>query len=174
MSRVFVRFIGLIFMIVVTFFSVDVFAKENSIPSLNLENGLVELVYKTDGSNSYTYNGKGNIGCSSSDTNYVTCSVDSKNRRIKLTPIKKTDKDIIITVSASSKNKMIKNNANIKYEDEDEIMLQELLNPVVEVQSSDVKVPDTGSKVTMIGIVMGIVLVAAGGYSIYKRYNFGK
>ena len=144
---------------------------DNQLPSLVIDNNFVSLTYKTGGINGFTYTGVGTVNCNSSDTDYVKCSVDSAKKQIVLTPIKATNKDVVITVSAGDSTKMIKNNANIQYDGEDEINLQELVNPVVKVESMDIDVPNTGSKVAIFGVCVGTLLLGFGGYSIYRKFH---
>ena len=62
----------------------------------------LSLTYKESGQVSYNYIGDGNITCSSSDTAYVTCSVDKTNKKINVVSQKATTNDITITVNASN------------------------------------------------------------------------
>ena len=70
--------------------------------TITLTNSSVSLTYKTSGSNTYTYDGDGAVSCSSGDTSYVTCSVDTTNHKINVVPVKKTSSAITITVSAGA------------------------------------------------------------------------
>ncbi len=173
MKRISVRLIFFFCLFMTICFSINIHAEESNkqLPAIEVENNIVTLTYKTAGFNNYTYNGRDTISCSSSDPDYVKCSVDKNSKKILLTPIKTTNHDITITLNAGKKTKMVKNNANIKYEDENEILLQELMNPVVKVESMDVKVPDTGSNITIVGIAIGVVLIGSGGYALYRKYN---
>ena len=60
------------------------------------------LTYPTAGNNTYNYDGDGTVSCSSSDTTYVTCSVDTTNHKINVTPAKPTSSAVTITVSAGA------------------------------------------------------------------------
>ena len=59
------------------------------------------LTYGTDGDLTYTYDGDGTVSCESSNTNYITCSVDSTLNKVVLQPVNATDSNITITVKAS-------------------------------------------------------------------------
>lgn len=172
MNRVSVRlfFLSLMFILIATI--TNIYASENTVlPSLDVSENFVTLTYKTTGYNKYTYSARDVVSCSSSNTNYVQCRVDNDKKRVILTPIKKTDKDVTITLSAGKKTKLVKNNANIEYIGEDKILLEELKNPVVEVQSTDIEIPNTGSNTTILAVVGGLLLIVGGGYAIYRRYN---
>ena len=77
--------------------------KINTLPStLTVANSSVALTYNgSSANNTYSYNGDGEISCSSSDTTKVTCSVDTANTRITVTPVAATSTNVTITVSAS-------------------------------------------------------------------------
>ena len=69
--------------------------------TITLEDTEKELVFGTNGSNTYTYDGDGTLTCASSDTSKVTCTVDTANNKITVTPIVATSTPVTITVSAS-------------------------------------------------------------------------
>ncbi|MDO4974999.1 MAG: InlB B-repeat-containing protein, partial [Alphaproteobacteria bacterium] len=73
-------------------------------PTLTVDNTKVELTYKTAGNKTYTYDGDGTVSCESSDTNKVTCSVDTANHKIVVTPVAVTTSDVTITVNATAGN----------------------------------------------------------------------
>ena len=60
------------------------------------------LTYKTSATNTYTYDGDGVVSCSSSSNTYVTCSVDTTNKKITVVPVKVTTSPVTITVSAGN------------------------------------------------------------------------
>ncbi len=169
MSKISIKIISVISLLFLITCTSNINASEKKLPSISVGKEIVDLTYKTKGFNTYTYDGKGVISCSSSDTSYVTCLVDPDKKRVVLTPIKATNKDVVITLKAVDKTQLVKNNANIKYEGEEEVVLEELMNPVVEVQK--IPVPDTGSNKTVVGLVIGIMLIAGSGYAIYRKYN---
>lgn len=76
----------------------------NTQPStLTVTNSSVALTYNgSSANNTYSYNGDGEISCSSSDTSKVTCSVDTANTRITVTPVAATSTNVTITVSATA------------------------------------------------------------------------
>ncbi len=81
----------------------------NTQPStLTMTDSQVSLIYGgSDGENAYTYDGDGTVSCVSGDTTKVTCSVDTANNKIIVTPIAATETDqsllyVTITVSASA------------------------------------------------------------------------
>ena len=59
----------------------------------------------------------------------------------------------------------VENNASIKYDNDPEIALTKLINPLV----PSAEIPNVGTKVSIIGTIVGLVLVGFGGYTIYKR-----
>lgn len=58
--------------------------------TLTITDGSVSLTYGTNGSNAYTFDGDGTLSCTSGDTTKVTCSVDTTNHVISLTPVGST------------------------------------------------------------------------------------
>lgn len=78
------------------------YAKWSKEATITLADTTKALTYKTSGTNAYTYDGDGTVQCSSSDSTYVTCSVDTTNHVINVVPVKKTSSVITITVSASA------------------------------------------------------------------------
>ena len=69
--------------------------------TLTVTNNTVSLTYGTGSENNYSYNGDGVVSCNSSDTSKVTCSVDTTNKKINVTPIAITSTAVTITVSAT-------------------------------------------------------------------------
>ena len=82
-------------------FIVNVYKKT---PTLVMANENVNTTYGTNTSNGYTYDGDGNVSCSSSDTSKVTCSVDTTNKKITIVPKSATASAVTITVSSSETN----------------------------------------------------------------------
>ena len=76
----------------------------NTQPStLTVTNSSVALTYNGSSvNNTYSYNGDGEISCTSSDTTKVTCTVDTTNNNITVTPVAATSTNVTITVSASA------------------------------------------------------------------------
>ena len=60
------------------------------------------LTYGTNGVLTYTYDGDGEISCTSSDTTKVTCNVDTENNIINIVPVAATEDNITITISAGA------------------------------------------------------------------------
>lgn len=77
------------------------------------------------------------------------------------------DEVLAYDVKVTGEKLLVENNATIQYDDDPVIKLDELRNPLVENQV--VGVPNTGSNIAIISVVTGIVLVAAGGYLIYRK-----
>ena len=77
------------------------YAKWKNNGSLTVSNASMNLTYGTTEYNSYTYNGDGTISCSSGNSNVVTCSVDTTNKRITLVPKAANSIDVTITLSAT-------------------------------------------------------------------------
>ena len=71
-------------------------------PLLAVASSSVTLTYGTNGSNTYAYDGDGILSCQSSDTTKVTCSVNTANNTISLTPVVATTDNVTITVSATA------------------------------------------------------------------------
>ena len=69
--------------------------------TITLTDSSKSLTYPTGGSNTYTYDGAATPTCSSSNSTYVTCSVDATNHKINVTAVKPTSSAITITVSAT-------------------------------------------------------------------------
>ena len=76
----------------------------NTQPStLTVANSTVSLTYNgSSTNNTYSYNGDGEISCTSSDTTKVTCTVDTTNNNITVTPVAATSTNVTITVSATA------------------------------------------------------------------------
>ena len=70
--------------------------------TVTLTDSTKALTYGTNGTNTYSYDGDGTVSCSSGDTTYVTCSVDTTNHKINVTPVKPTSSAVTITVSAGA------------------------------------------------------------------------
>ena len=70
--------------------------------TLTVTGGNKNLTYKTDGENTYSYDGDGVVSCESSDPSKVTCSVDTENHKIIVSPVAVTSSAITITVSAGA------------------------------------------------------------------------
>lgn len=139
--------------------------------NLIVSDNYIPLTYKTSDFNTYSYNGRGKVTCISSNPIYVTCSVDSNKKRIIVTPLRKTNTDVTITVFASDKMVQVQNNASVKYDgDEGTVNLMQLSNPVVET-SDIVEVPDTGSLINKLSIVIGVSLVCYGSYLTYRKLH---
>ncbi len=74
----------------------------NMIPStITVANNNINLTYGTQEGNSYTYDGDGILSCSSSDQSKITCSVDTVNHKINLSPLAVTSSNVTITLSAT-------------------------------------------------------------------------
>ena len=69
--------------------------------TISVEDSSKSLTYGTNGQNTYTYNGDGTVSCLSSNTSKVTCSVNTSNHKIVVTPVGVTTSAVTITVSAS-------------------------------------------------------------------------
>ena len=70
--------------------------------TITVQDPTVQLTYGTNDSNTYTYDGDGTVSCQSSDTSKVTCTVDTTNKKIKLTPVALTTTPVTITVKAGA------------------------------------------------------------------------
>ena len=68
--------------------------------TLTMSNSSITLTHGVDSERSYTYNGNGIVTCTSSNMSYVSCSVDTVNKKIILTPKKIIDTPITVTVGA--------------------------------------------------------------------------
>lgn len=77
--------------------------------------------------------------------------------------------ELTYSVKVTGGVKQVNNNASIKFGDDDPIQLNELRNPLVD--TSIVKIPDTGNSIAIIGMVAGVLLIGLGGYVIYKQYK---
>ena len=71
---------------------------------LTIANNNLNLAYGTNGESVYTYDGDGIVSCNSSDTQKATCTVDTTNNKIIVTPVNITTSPITITVSAAKGN----------------------------------------------------------------------
>ena len=78
--------------------------KINTLPStLTVTESVVNLTYNgTSSDNSYSYNGDGVVSCTSSDTTKVTCTIDTANNKVVLSPVGATTGGVTITVSATA------------------------------------------------------------------------
>ena len=76
----------------------------NTQPStITLTETNVDVTYAgANGENEYSYDGDGTVSCLSDDTSKVTCSVDTTNNKIVVTPVAATTSAVTITVSASA------------------------------------------------------------------------
>ena len=79
------------------------------------------------------------------------------------------NEELTYTVLVTGGVDKVNNKATVKYNDDPEIQLPELSNPLI--PESIINIPDTGSTIAIIGVVAGIALVASGGYLIYKKYK---
>ena len=78
--------------------------KINTQPStLTVTNNSVALTYNGSSvNNTYSYNGDGEISCTSSDPTKVTCTVDTANNKVTVSPVGATSTAVTITVSATA------------------------------------------------------------------------
>ncbi len=77
------------------------------------------------------------------------------------------DEELTYDVRVTGEKLLVENNASIQYDDDPVIKLDELRNPLLNNQF--ISIPDTGSNIAIISIVTGIILVASGGYLIYRK-----
>ena len=70
--------------------------------TITLTDSSKTLTYKTNGTNAYTYDGDGTVGCASADTTKVTCSVDTTNHVIEIVPVAATTSPVTLTISAGA------------------------------------------------------------------------
>ena len=112
---------------------------------------------------------------------YVSGSAKIGNTSVTPTVTKNSDKTTTLTWSKSLAGNTteeltyealvvgdvsrVENNASIKYNNDPEIALTKLINPLV----PSTEIPNVGTKVSIIGTIAGLVLVGFGGYTIYKR-----
>ena len=112
---------------------------------------------------------------------YVSGSAKIGNTSVTPTVVKNSDKTTTITISKSLAGNTteeltyealvvgdvsrVENNASIKYNNDPEIALTKLLNPLV----PSTEIPNVGTKISIIGTITGLALVGFGGYIIYKR-----
>ncbi len=142
-----------------------------AVKDISVSNSYVPLTYGTVGTNKYNYNGTAKVNCTSSNTNYVNCKVDSKNKKILLTPVNATNEQVNITVTAEDKQSYISTTASIKSDSGDSFSFSELKNPVIidNVDTAEIKVPDTWSGTNTILTIAGICLAGLGVYFIIKK-----
>ena len=112
---------------------------------------------------------------------YVSGSAKIGNTSVTPTVTRNSDKTTTITLSKSLAGNTteeltyealvvgdvskVENNASIKYNNDPEIALTKLINPLV----PSTEIPNVGTKASIIGAIAGLVLVGFGGYTIYKR-----
>ena len=77
--------------------------------------------------------------------------------------------ELTYTVLVTGDVDIVHNKATVKYGDGPEIEIPELSNPVK--TDGIIDVPNTASTIAIASVITGIVLVGAGGYLVYRRYN---
>ena len=82
----------------------------------------------------------------------------------------KTKEVLNYSVKVTGESKIVQNNANIQFDDDSAIHLDELKNPLL-LESTVVKAPNTASSVEVASLVLGVILVCGGGYIIYRKYK---
>lgn len=72
------------------------------VPKLVVNDTTKTVKYDETESSTYTYDGDGQVVCSSADTSYLTCEVDTANNKILYKPKKVTPDPIDVTISVVS------------------------------------------------------------------------
>ena len=60
------------------------------------------LTYPTAATLDYTYDGDGTVSCESTNTTYVTCSVNTSTKKLTLTPVKPTSSAVTVKLKAAA------------------------------------------------------------------------
>ena len=80
------------------------------------------------------------------------------------------DYELQYSARVTGEKEIVENNADIQYENEPILHLDELRNPL-NVNNKEVKVPDTGTQLAIAGLIFGTALITGGGYVLYRRYK---